>query len=110
MPDGVLHAPARFKEACEIVMTVLMVGITLQRLLIHCNRLSSTILILQEHAEIEAQSCARFARRDSLAVHTLGRLPLARQVKKAAVIDVRLEMLRIRRDDPLITLLRRNAV
>jgi hypothetical protein len=46
MPDRVLHAPARLKEACEIVMAVAMVGITLQRLLIRSDRLIKAILVL----------------------------------------------------------------
>jgi hypothetical protein len=47
MPDRVLHTPARLKEAREIVMAVDVVGLTLQCLLIRCDRLIKAILVLQ---------------------------------------------------------------
>ena len=73
MPDRVLHTTARLKEPREIVMAVAMVRVTPQRVLIRGDGLISAILVFQQHAQVEEQSCAGLARRDSVAVQPLGR-------------------------------------
>jgi len=88
MPDRVLHAPARLKEACEIVVAVTMVGLTLQRLLIRCNRFIEAIAVLEQHSKIEEKSCACPACCNPVAVYEFGCRPFARQMQQPPAIDV----------------------
>jgi hypothetical protein len=53
MPDGVLRATARFKEATQVVVAIGVVRIALKRLLIRHNCLIGTLLILEQDAQVE---------------------------------------------------------
>ena len=110
VPNGVLYVTGSFIQPCEVVMAVAVVGLALERMVIRRDRRVAAALVLQQHAQIEEESGAGFACRDSIAVQPLGRLPVARQMQQPPAIDVCLNMLCVGRDDLLIELLRRYRV